>query len=148
MQLKYKQLIETQNLSIKCPPDGCGVNEKLEAARWVVEPIDDKQNFVPNHVYNLLRSIPPRTNMNEELKCGYCSVSLHSTIEASKTAFNNLSKVIQSKIGYTHIAHGVIDRGWGLVTELNPISQHFEIFENEGHDWAKKFKVVAPINLL
>jgi len=140
MELKYKDLIDSQHLAITCPPDNCKVNDKLEAVRWVVQPLEAELNFLPNHLYNQKRGAPVRP-MAEHAKCGNCSLSFHTSIQASANAFYGLSSNLQQKLGYTHIAYGVIDAGCGLLTETNPITQHFEFFESTNLNWINNFAI-------
>ena len=145
MELKYKELISEQNLSIQCPPSGCRINsDDLEAARWVVTPLESEFNFIPNHLYNMKRGVPTRP-MKEDLKCDYCGLSFFETVEASVLHYHNFTAAIQSKLGYTHVAKGVIKAGWGLVTKANESSRHFELFEKEGNDWIENFQMAAKL---
>jgi len=144
MELKYRQLIADQNLSITCPPDDCQLNTPVEAARWVLSPIDHELNFLPNHLFNQKRGRLLRIQ-DEARNCGYCSVSLHESVEASENAFRGLSLAIRGKIGYTHIATGLIEAGIGLVTAINPVSRHFELFESDNYQWSNNFTIIAPL---
>jgi len=146
MNLKYQELIDSQKLSIQCPPAECEVNATdLQAARWVLAPIDNNLNFLPNHIYNQKKGLPLRPTMKEEVKCGYCSLSFHDSIEASIVAFRSLSPAIQEKLGYTHVAKGIIASGWGLVTKKSDISKHFEVFEGNDKDWVSSFNIEAEL---
>lgn len=144
MELKYKQLIDNQGLTITCPPENCKINNKLEAVRWVVQPVENELNFLPNHLYNQKRGAPVRP-MSEHLKCGNCSLSFHTSIQASVNAFYALSSNLQQKLGYTHVAHGTIESGCGMITETNPITQHFEFFESPNLHWINNFTIHSQL---
>jgi hypothetical protein len=144
MELKYKNLIDSQRLTITCPPNNCQLNNKLEAVRWVVQPIEDELNFLPNHLYNQKRGAQTRV-MSEQLKCSSCSLSFHTSVQASTIAFHSLSPNLQQKLGYTHIAIGFIDAGCGLITEPNPITQHFEFFETDSMYWLNNFVISTQL---
>lgn len=144
MELKYKNLIDSQYLAITCPPNNCKVNDRLEAVRWVVQPVENDLNFLPNHLYNQRRGAQSRA-MNEYVKCGNCSLSFHTSIQASENAFYSLSPNLQQKLGYTHIAQGTIDAGCGLITDTNPITQHFEFFESPNLNWINNFTIYSQL---
>lgn len=144
MELKYRQLIADQNLTIKCPPENCKLNSAVEGVRWVIEPIGNELNFLPNHLFNQKKGVPSRS-LSEDIKCGYCSISLHESVEASTNAFRGLSSSIKNKLGYTHMAKGLIEASIGLMTDINPISKHFELFEKDGYNWSHKFKIISQL---
>lgn len=144
MNLKYQQLIDQQGLSFQCPPPNCKENEAVEAARWVTFPIDHELNFLPNHVYNTKRDAPQRP-MDDKLKCGYCSLSFHTSVEASEMVFHSLNPSIQKKLGYTHVAKGNIGARLGLMSELNPITKHFEFFETINIEWSNNFIISTQL---
>ncbi len=144
MELRYQELINDQKLSINCPPDGCQINMPINAARWVISPIEHDFNFLPNHLYNRKREVPVR-EMNENDRCHCCSLSFYTSVQASQTNFNGLPKSIKIKIGYTHIAIGEIEPGWGYMTDINPASHHFELYEFGGCDWLKNFQISTEL---
>jgi len=144
MKPKYKDLIDSQNLTITCPPDDYKLNDEIEAVRWVINPIENGLNFLPNHLYNLKRGTPVRV-LSEPLKCGYCSLSFHTSVDASTVAFHSLSSNLQQKLGYTHIATGVIEKASGLMSDPHPISRHFEFFEVKEISWVNKFVISNPL---
>jgi hypothetical protein len=144
MQLRYKSLINSQKLTITCPPENYKLNDEIEAVRWVINPIEDDLNFLPNHLYDLKRGAQVRA-MPENIKCGYCSLSFHTSIDASTVAFHSLSSNLQQKLGYTHIAHGTIEKGTGLMSEPHPISKHFELFEIKEIVWMNNFVITNSL---
>lgn len=144
MNLKYQDLINNQELSSPCPPESSTINEEVSGARWVVAPIEHELNFLPNHLYNL-KIGQPRRPMSDRVKCGNCSLSFHTSVEASKNAFYALSSVARQKLGYTHVAAGKIGAGWGLITEVHAISQHFELFEAENSKWHENFRISVEL---
>jgi hypothetical protein len=146
MELKYQSLIESQNLTIQCPPAECeAVDIDIPAARWVLAPIDNELNFLPNHIYNKNSSTANRP-MSEKLKCGFCSVSFHESVEASAVNFYNLNPKVQEKLGYTHVAVSIIKKGAGLKTITNEESKHFELFEKNINNIFDNFQIVASLN--
>lgn len=144
MKFKYQGLIDRLELTVMCPPENTVVNEETNAARFTIDPIDHELNFLPNFIYNSKLGIPPRV-MSSELKCRYCSLSFYTSVEASQAAYRSLNTVIKAKLGYTHIAYGIIKRNSGRATPVNPSSQHFELFEAEGSEWSSNFKIVASL---
>jgi hypothetical protein len=143
--LKYQELINEQQLTISCPPSNCVPNGELKAARWVISPLENNLNFLPNHVYNSQRTSPLR-NMDEKLRCGFCSISLHTSIEASKTHFNSLTPAAKAKLGYTHVAEGIITSGTGMITPVSEVNKHFELFEFDGFNWIENFTIIEKLS--
>lgn len=142
-ELKFKDLIDTLELGITCPPEDCE-NLDLKAYRWVRSPIDETLDFLPNHLYGEAMKIPPRKNMNSEEKCSRCAISLFTNEEAASGTFKNLPPSIQSKIGYTHIAVGLIEKSDGLVGHIAP-NGHLSFYEYTSAVLCTKFTVKSSL---
>lgn len=142
--LKYQSLIDNENLNLVCPYDGCYPSSG-EAFRWVINPIIDDGNFLPNILYWEYSNFPPRVNSEDDLKrCGNCAISLFTSKEKARKKFNKVSRITGLKLGYTHIAKGDISNA-GIMSKASRTSGHFELFEFEGTDLKSNFVIVDKL---
>lgn len=144
MNFKYQDLMTKHGALHPCPHKDCYEGE-TPAFRWGFSPKDHIANFLPNFLYNEeYLGLPIRFNSlgeKQKIACDLCSVSLHNTLEASKTAWNMLNPYQKVKLKYTHVLGGNITKEMGVLTAINK-DGHFEIFEYEGIDLRATFEVV------
>jgi hypothetical protein len=141
-QLKYKDLIKKQNINGDCPCKSC-VDAKGTYFRWVIDPIEHSDNFIPGIIFSNRRNIPTRRNSEDDkLKCSGCAVSLFTSIELAEQKFRLIPRNLKSIYGYTHIARGSINKT-GLMTPIK--NGHLDLFEYEGTDLISSFTIVKNL---
>jgi hypothetical protein len=136
MGLRYQEEIDKRSLSIKCPfsdnrPDN------IRSFRWVIDPIDHQDNFIPNVLFNERKGIPsfPIGSSAQDI-CLRCGISLMDSIESAKRIWGKLAPRTRKNLGYTHIAEGFIKEDDGLVI-IEDI-KHFTFYENESEEFLLK----------
>ena len=142
--LKYKTLIDTQNLNCDCPPLNCQEKSNIIAFRWALEPIENQLNLIPNLIYDKVKGAPPRKNSTDDKVCENCALSFFNDRDKAFKAFNSLPPRGKTLIGYTHIIEGTITDIDGLRDDPN--KGHFILFEYEGVELKEKFKVIGVLN--
>lgn len=141
-ELKYKQLIENQGITGLCP-DKDVLESSIEAFRWCTEPVNDIINFLPNIKEDEARKRPPRRLKGDSDKCGFCAISFFSSLNAAKNRFMSLGNPIKLKLGYTHVAKGVLAEGDGLLTPIK--HDHFMLFEYQNVDLSTRFSIIENL---
>jgi hypothetical protein len=141
-QYKYQTLIDEHQLDCKSLKDGHTINSI--AFRWVIDPIDHEWNFLPNILYDQAKGSPRRINsVQDNLKCGYCALSLFLSKEAAMEKFSKIPKRSQVLIGYDSIAEGIVTEHDGVVGDLH--NEHFNFFEYKDVDLKSRFVIINKI---
>lgn len=141
---KYHYLISSLNITQPCP---CQNSSELniEAFRWTHSKIDHQENFLPAKILDEIKQVPPRANVIDDYrKCTLCSISLFDSLENAKKKFNSFNLNTRNKLGYTHIATGLLEITDGVGTPIES-NGHFEFFEYSNTDLASKFAIISTI---
>lgn len=141
---KYHHIIAELDITQPCP---CQNSSELniEAYRWTHSEIDHSENFLPAKILDIIKKTPPRTNVVDDYrKCTMCSISLFNSLESALKKFKQFTPSIKKKLGYTHVATGLLEITDGVGTPIEP-SGHFEFFEYSNVNLASKFKIISSI---
>ena len=132
---------EMNRLSVACPPADFAVRETV-AFRWVFEPIDDEQNFLPQYFKN-----PDRFNEKEDkVKCQALGLSLFNSAADAQRQFSVLQKYLKEdamSLG-THLATGIIQRDFGFADLPNP-KGHFTLHPFENVSLLEHFEIISTL---
>lgn len=128
---------------IECPVEDAE-SRNIEAFRWVNEPMTE-ENFFPTRVLDELKEQDIRTFPDgDNLNCLYHALSLYITKKQAIKRFSSFSERMQKKLGYTHLASGVIEENYGECTNADKIG-HFSFFEYDGIILENKFKIISEL---
>jgi hypothetical protein len=137
-QYKYQYLFDEHNLNCKSLEEAKSIHSI--AFRWVINPIEHKWNFLPNILYDVAREAPRRINdFQDDMKCGYCAISLFLSQEAAKSKFMAFPKRIRDLLGYNSIAEGLVTEEDGVVGDL--AHEHLNFYEFEDVDLRSRFVI-------
>jgi hypothetical protein len=141
-EYKYQYFFDENDLQCDC-------FEKKEtidafAYRWIINPVNHSNNFIPNFLYDMQRSNPRRINdVTDKFKCGYCALSLFLSKDDAIKKFRGLPVRAQEMIGYDSIAEGQITHEDGVISDL--ANNHFNLFEYDTCDLQNRFVISASI---
>ena len=141
---KYHYIISSLDITQPCP---CQNSSELniEAYRWTHSEINHAENFLPAKILDLIKGTPPRANVIDDYgKCTLCSISLFNSLENALKKIKGFSPSIRKKLGYTHVASGLLEITDGVGTPIEK-SGHFEFFEYSNADLTSKFKIISTI---
>lgn len=128
----------------ECPPNNA-VEKDITAYRWVKKPISS-DCFKPQALRN-----PRRLHSAKDLeeKCSCWGLSMHTSLEASTTAFQTLEGSFRNarKIFGDWIAEGTISNNHGRCTPVNH-SGHFDLHEYKNNSVAAVFNLCSSIPVL
>lgn len=141
VKYKYAQKIEELELGDSCPPEDTSFEER-QAYRFTNEDIGDSSNFIPQGIAK-----PARINSKQDnnVKCKLISgLSMYSTKTLALRRFSSFTKQVKKKLGYTHLAKGVVGTGDGRVTRIGK-DGHFTLFELDSCDLTQKFVIIETL---
>lgn len=143
MALKYQP--EIDKLLLKdCPANVMTPKKEIIAFRFAYEPIEHKDNFLPNIIIDKIKSMPFNySKCDETQKCLRCGASFFLSQEKARNKWDNLSIQFKKNIGYTHISSGVLTNKHGLMNE--PKNGHFTFYESENAELEKSFKLITKL---
>jgi hypothetical protein len=139
-RLKYQSLIDSQIFTTPCPSLSLFESDK-ESFRWCCEPIEDKNNFLPNLIEDEVKNKPKRQLKGDEVHCESCAISFFDSLVNAKERFGRFPTHIRKLLGYTHVSKGLISKSDGLMGMPNGTG-HFVLFEYEEVDLIIKFCIV------
>jgi hypothetical protein len=143
MEFYYEE--HHKKLSVECPPKSYR-QEDTDAYRWVYDDIDNDQNFISQY-----EKKPKRFNAKSDWKrCEAMSLSMYKDIDNATDRFYYFKELMNEKVfGIlgTKIAHALLTKTDG-VNERGKygeeiIKGHFNHHPSKGHDYPKKFKIIA-----
>ena len=144
MPLKYQSEIDSLNLTVVCPNNTSSYDD-FAAFRLSFDPIDHEHNFLPNIVFDRVKSIPyPYDKKDDTIKCSRCGSSFYNNKEKMIQSWNNLGAKIKENWGYTHIASGTLYSGDGKITPPNDRG-HFGFYENDDAKLIENFKIIEEL---
>lgn len=144
MDLKYQTEISNRNFKIQCPISGAQPTN-LSAFRFVYSPITHNLNFLPNIIFDNLVGIGyDYDNAPEQDVCLRCGISLYDTITNAKKAWKKLAPRVKQKLGYSHLAKGVLTQSDGLMNNIND-KGHFGFYEDNNANLIQKFTIVEQL---
>ena len=141
---KFKYEVEVNVISsngFECPPKRA--SEKAQVAyRWVAKPMS-AGCFNPQAVRN-----PPRLykSTDQEEKCSCWALSMHTSLDASVTAFQNLEASFKQarKIFGGWVAEGTVLPAHGKCTPADA-NKHFDLHEYRPTPIAAAFRLLSSI---
>jgi hypothetical protein len=139
MDFKYQSeidLINSSSQNCNCPQNLINEFEDTTCYRFVFNPIETTNNFLPPSKINPIRLLSKECDTN----CNFIGLSLFSNEVQIQTYHNNLKKTFpkfKEKIG-THIAKGKINKFDGSITDQDGNS-HFNIYEYKNTELTTKF---------
>lgn len=141
MEFKYKQAY--QKLETECPPKEYQ-GRIVEAYRWVFDNIEEPRNFTPQYFKNPKRFLP----LSNDKKCTAMSLSLWSSKEAAKEAFNFLKDKFAGNKAYkvlgTKIAKGNLTEEDGVNSKIRE-DGHFSHHQSESTNYPTIFSIVENL---
>jgi len=125
--LRYQVLIDQESLTVPCPDEIVSTITR-PSYRWCNSPVNHQHNFFPNRFVDQLKGKARRKLKGDKDCCEYCAISFFDTLDNAKDRFMGFPDRIREMLGYTHVAHGVVEDTDGLTSEPDEYG-HFNFFE-------------------
>jgi hypothetical protein len=113
-----------------CPPTESANIDQI-GYRWVINPIDDECNFLPNFAFDDKIGHKRRIRNNKEA-CGCCGVSFFLKKEKAISILQNQTIEIRKKWRYNYICSCHLNESIGLFSKDG---EHVNVYEYDGHEF-------------